>query len=255
MKKASLIISVAFLLLWHSSSFATTTKSVDYKMAQATDELQLRQQATERLQQADIRHLPVKTRTEVIAAKEATVVDRKALQNVSSFNAHSYYHQFSFYDVATYLLDDDNYDGFYHSFSLDIDADVYGAEPTESVPVYAEIYLSRNGGDWLHLYTTDIFYLQGNSSYDSYQVSTALETGYPTDHYDVLIDLYEVGYSDIVATVSSDDLNSLYALPLQSHDRDYYDNGGALVTVSAGSLSMLGVLALGLLAWQRRSLQ
>ncbi|MCL1073690.1 choice-of-anchor H family protein [Shewanella dokdonensis] len=252
MNKLSFITFGAVILLWNSHSFAATTRSVDYQMPQATDELQLRQQASERLQRADILTLPVKTRDQVIATKAATVTGSKAVQNVSSFAAHSYYHQFSFYDVATYLLDDDNYDGFFHSFSLDIDADVYGAEPTESVPVYAEIYLSRNGGDWLHLYTTDVFYLQGNSSYDSYQVSTALETGYPSDHYDVLIDLYEVGYSDIVATISSDELNSLYALPLQSRDRDNYDNGGAIVTVSAGSLSMFGVLALAMLAWRRR---
>ena len=69
----------------------------------------------------------------------------------------------------------------------------------------------------------------------------------------MLIDLYEVGYSDIVATVSSDDLNSLYALPLQSRDRDNYNNnGGAFVTVNAGSMSAAGVIVLALLAWRRR---
>ena len=36
----------------------------------------------------------------------------------------------------------------------------------------------------------------------------------------MLIDLYEDGYSDIVATFSANDSNNLYALPLESSDYD-----------------------------------
>ncbi|MDF0533814.1 choice-of-anchor H family protein [Shewanella sp. A32] len=254
MTKVNVITSMALLLIWAGSSYAATTKSVDYKAVESADEAQLREEAVSQLQQATETNILVQTREQIIAAKVAdNNSGSKSAQKISSFSAHNYYHEFSFYDVATYLLADDNYDGFYHSFSLDIDADVYGADVTESVPVYAELYLSRNGGDWMHFYTTDVFYLQGDSSYDSYQVTTSLETGYPTDHYDVLIDLYEVGYSDIVATVSSYDLNSLYALPLQSRDRDNYNNnGGTFVTVNAGSMSAAGVIVLGVLAWRRR---
>ena len=62
------------------------------------------------------------------------------------------------------------------------------------------------------------------------------------DSYDVLIDLYEVGFSDVVATYSSDDTNALYALPLESSDYDpeyieveYYDEHGG----SFGSACLL----------------
>ncbi|WP_162180662.1 choice-of-anchor H family protein [Shewanella mangrovi] len=186
-----------------------------------------------------------------IAAKSGTA-DKSKVQSISSQTLHSYYHEFSFYSADTYLLSDDNYDGFYHSFSINFDADVYGAYVDEQVPVYAVIYTSRNGGDWVYLHTTDVFYLQGESAFDSYEVVTSLDTGYPTDHYDILIDLYEVGYDDIVATISSDDTNSLYALPLQSYNRDQDYGYQETVVVEGGSLSLLGLLGLAFVVWRRR---
>ncbi|MFQ6372158.1 choice-of-anchor H family protein [Shewanella sp. YIC-542] len=248
------IIPLALLLLWSGVGYGATSKSVEAPLTRNADETQLRQAAAKQLQQGGRVQNLLKTREQVIAEKTAANSPDGMIKpslRIASPTAHSYYHQFSFYDVTTYLLDDNNYDGFYHSFSVNIDADVYGASAAASVPVYAELYLSRNGGDWMHFYSTEVFYLQGNSTYDSYQVSTALQSGYPTDHYDVLIDLYEVGYNDIVATVSSDELNSLYALPLQSQDRDGYDTDGAAITVSGGSVSVLALAGLLLLAWRR----
>src|SRR5690606_29090601 len=50
---------------------------------------------------------------------------------------------------------------------------------------------------------------------DDYYVTTTLDDGFATGEYDVLIDLYEVGYSDIVATISAYDTNELAYLPLE----------------------------------------
>ncbi len=76
---------------------------------------------------------------------------------------------------------------------------------------------------------------------------TTLANGYQTDHYDVLIDLYELGYADPVATISSDESNALYALPLESSDRDlvYVEEVYIETEHSGGALSWLSV---GLLA-------
>jgi hypothetical protein len=51
-------------------------------------------------------------------------------------------------------------------------------------------------------------------------VITQLDSGYVPGNYEVLIDLYEVGYSDVVATYSSNDSSALYGLPLESGDYD-----------------------------------
>ncbi len=79
---------------------------------------------------------------------------------------------------------------------------------------------------------------------------TTLESGYPSDHYDVLIDLYEPGYSDIVATISSYESNSLYALPLESREWDR-DDGATVIVDAGGSLSVLALVSLVLLGGLR----
>jgi hypothetical protein len=46
-------------------------------------------------------------------------------------------------------------------------------------------------------------------------VTTALDAGFPTAEYDVLIDLYESGYSGVVATLGPLDSGALSYLPLE----------------------------------------
>ncbi|WP_299803398.1 choice-of-anchor H family protein [uncultured Shewanella sp.] len=159
--------------------------------------------------------------------------------------ANGIYRDFYIYDAYSRLFVDNDYDGFYQTFSVTFDADVQGIYVNERADVFAELYLSRNGGPWEHYYTTDIFRIYGNATDDDFEVLTTLESGYRTDHYDVLIDLYEVGYGDIVATVSSYDFDSLYALPLESSDRDdiYIEED-----YHGGSLSV-GLLLLLLSVW------
>ncbi|WOT06082.1 choice-of-anchor H family protein [Shewanella youngdeokensis] len=170
-------------------------------------------------------------------------VRQQQAQASASVFANPIYHQFQIYDAYTRLFVDNDADGFYQTFSVTFDADVSGQYVNESANVFAELYLSRNGGPWLHYYTTDVFSIYGDASDDDFEVLTTLEAGYATGHYDVLIDLYELGYGDIVATVSANELDSLYALPLESANRD-----GSEIEYGdpvAGSLSLW--LLLGLL--------
>jgi len=148
------------------------------------------------------------------------------------------------------LFEDFDYDGFYQTFSVTFDVDVNGAYLNERADLFAELYLSRDGGPWVHYYTTDVFTIYGDSTQDDYEVLTTLYTGYATDHYDVLIDVYEVGYSDIVATISADETDSLYALPLESSDRDR-EPDIIVVEESGGAFSVLGLLCLSLCAGLR----
>ncbi|MCL1141747.1 choice-of-anchor H family protein [Shewanella gaetbuli] len=155
------------------------------------------------------------------------------------------YRDFVIYDAFSRLFDDFNGDGYYHSFSVTFDADVYGFTVNDPADVYAEMYLSRNGGPWEHYHTTDVFTIYGESDEDDFEVITTLAQGYKTDYYDVLIDLYEYGYPEVVATLSADESDGLYALPLQSRDRDiYYEEEVGYVSAGGLSIGVLGLLLL-----------
>lgn len=131
---------------------------------------------------------------------------------------------FGIYGASSFLEVDIDFDGYYQSFSVLFDADFYGYHEITGpqVEVYALLYISRNGEPWSHFFTTDNFIINGDSELDEYEVNTTLVSGYPPGEYDILIDLYQVGYSNIVASFSANDSNALYALPLESSDFDSY---------------------------------
>ncbi|WP_425423494.1 choice-of-anchor H family protein [Shewanella fidelis] len=195
--------------------------------------------------------LPAKlTREQIIQIHIDKALKTQQLAEKNNANlqfANGVYRDFYIYDAYSRLFVDNDYDGFYQTFSVTFDADVEGYYANERAKVFAELYLSRNGGPWEHYYTTDVFTIFGNATDDDFEVLTTLDLGYRTDHYDVLIDLYEVGYGDIVATVSSNDFDSLYALPLESSDRDdiYIDEDYHAGSLSLPLMTML-LLLLGL---------
>ncbi|WP_244952108.1 choice-of-anchor H family protein [Shewanella insulae] len=226
------------------------------------------QASAELLKQLEVKLAPRKTREQVIAERQALTlsaeqgseIGTKTLKSSAQRLEAGIYHEFAIYEASSRLFEDVDYDGFYRTFSVTFDADVHSYYLGEHADVYADLYLSRNGGPWELYHTTDVFTIVDDASDDDFEVLTTLHTGYPTDHYDVLIDLYEVGYSDIVATISSDDLDDLYALPLESADRDQYvvEEVVTEVEVSGGSLSvgwLFGLLGLGWLSLIRRRQQ
>ncbi|NQY64970.1 MAG: hypothetical protein HRT38_14810 [Alteromonadaceae bacterium] len=194
-----------------------------------------------------------KTRTEILRLKKEQDKTISATANSSVTRAARIgHHEFSIFDANSYLLNDNDFDGFYQTFSVTFDADVYNYNGSEFVDVYAELYLSKNGGEWLHYFTTDDFIIYSDSSTDDYEVITTLYNGYSSDHYDVLIDLYEVGYSNPVATISSDDTNALFALPLESVNYDHYEEERhSYSSGHGGSLSFIGLTALLLVGFRR----
>ena len=157
--------------------------------------------------------------------KEARQRKTKKLSTTSSLTQAaeqrtSFYHSFSIYNGYSQLINDIDGDGYYQSFSVTFDADILSPEANEQALVFADLYLSQNGGPWVLFFSTDDFIITGEDSEDAFEVVTVLDSGYEPDQYDVLIDLFEVGYSDVVSTYSSNDSNDLYALPLESRDYD-----------------------------------
>ncbi|WP_231731491.1 choice-of-anchor H family protein [Colwellia sp. TT2012] len=160
---------------------------------------------------------------------------------------------FVIYEGYAQLIADHDLDGYYQTFSVTFDADLITYNPYDVAVVYAELYLSENGGPWQHYYTTDSFVIQGESSEDAFEVYSTLSQGFNPNHYDVLIDLYEVGYTNIIASYSSDDSNSLYALPLESSDYDieyveYYQE----THIHGGSASLSGLMILMMILAMRQ---
>lgn len=133
---------------------------------------------------------------------------------------------FWIYDAYALLNFDDDGDGFHHNFSVIFDADVDFGEAF----VYADLYLSFEGGPWNHYFSTDVFSIEGSTSLDEYEVETLLNSGYPTGYYDVLIELIDADTGELVAVTDSEEFATIAALPLEDADRDFV----TVTTVSVG---------------------
>ena len=134
-------------------------------------------------------------------------VTRSASQSMSTRSSHFY-----IYDAGSLLLIDRDNDGYHSEFRIRFDADSNVGDAL----VYARLYLRRVGDlDWQLYHTTDDFWVYGVSGSDDYFVTTTLDDGFATGAYDILIDLYEVGFSGIAATLGPDDTGALRDLPLE----------------------------------------
>jgi hypothetical protein len=124
---------------------------------------------------------------------------------------------FSFFDAGSTLLADRDDDGFHSEFRIRFDADAASGDAL----VYARLYLRRVGdSDWLLYHETEDFWIHGQDGDDDYFVTTTLDDGFSTGDYDVLIDLHESGFDDIVATIGPNDSAALGLLPLEEAGLD-----------------------------------
>jgi hypothetical protein len=138
----------------------------------------------------------------------------------------------SVYDATTTLISDFDDDGFYHRFSVGIDADtVYSTSY-----VYAELYLSYEGGPWNYYASSDAFHIHGDSALDVFYVETELAEGFPAGYYDVRIELFDADSGEWLLNYGPYDDSSLSALPLEDsvYDDDYYSTGYTTEVIVAG---------------------
>ena len=180
-------------------------------------------------------------------ARETPGTQHRSLDTASATG--QYFHIF---DAQSELSHDEDGDGFYHHLRVTFDADVDWGD----AHVYARLYLSYEGGPWNHYYTTDLFHILEDASYDDYEVVTQLLEGYPTGYYDVLIELYEADWDEHVASYGPYEDLALSALPLEDQERDLFDADPYAAPIShshggGGSLGLLGLLLLGLVGGLR----
>jgi hypothetical protein len=156
------------------------------------------------------------------------------------------------YEADVVLFDDLDDDGFFRFLSVRIDADSLRS----SAWVYAELYLSADGVNWEHYHSTDDFWIGGETGDDEYFVETELVTGYPTDYYDLLVELYDAdtfSFSDEFGPNQSD---AMALLPLEDAGRDPEPVQVVVVDGGGGAISWLtlpALLATGWLGRRRRS--
>lgn len=151
---------------------------------------------------------------------------------------------FWFYSVDVELFRDTDRDGYFTGIDLLFDADTLYA----SAEVYAVVYLSLDGGDWVEYAATEDFTIFGTSSGDSYNIVTDLIDGYPTGSYDILIELFDAWNGEFVAYAGPDDASALAFLPLEDRDNDAPIDDGTTVVVNRGGGGAAGLLSLMVLA-------
>ncbi|MEO1595287.1 MAG: choice-of-anchor H family protein [Pseudomonadota bacterium] len=159
---------------------------------------------------------------------------------------------FWIFDATTAIAGDLDGDGFYTRLELDFDADtVY-----DQAWVYAVVYLSLEGGDWIEYGETAVFDIYGASGGDEYYFDADLVSGFPTGYYDVLIELYDDYDGRLVATFGPAQSADLFDLPLESETVDAPVEPIIVVTEEGGGSAGPGLIALLSVAllWRRKRL-
>ncbi len=200
---------------------ARTSKSISYSSEVELDEAARKAE----LDKADIEVLDA-------LVKEGFRPESAPVGVTVDIISYHYGGDISIYDASTTLISDFDDDGFYHRFSVGIDADTVSSTSW----VYAELYLSYEGGPWNYYASSDEFHIHGDSELDIYVVETELAEGFPAGYYDIRIELYDAEYGDWLLSYGPYDDASLSALPLEDsvYDDVYYSSGYTTEVVVAG---------------------
>jgi len=192
--------------------------------------------ATKELKQSQPQAMsnPVGTALEKHLAKQQAAPQSKPFlpeQRMTPLNS-----DFWIYDASVSFNIDNDFDGFYSTFTVEFDADTVFNE----AEVYARLYLST-GEVFEEYHTTSLFNIYGDSSTDSFIVESDLVTGFPTGDYEVLIELYDNFDNQLVATLDGFDDADLTFLTLESKSFEQTDSV-VIVTESGGGFGSLILL-------------
>jgi len=195
-----------------------------------------------------------KTVTSTILQKEGFRTESGPVTPALMSTSYDHYGNYSIYDVETSLVNDFDHDGFYHYFSVSIDADTIFS----TAYVYAKLYLSYEGGPWNYYASSDAFHIYGDSPHDAFIVETELAEGFPPGIYDIRVELYDADFNEWILSYGPYEDYSLSALPLED---THYDKAPVEVIHSIetevlvtghGSMSFWLIPAIGLLVALRR---
>lgn len=192
---------------------AALTRDSHYTSKKSASDLK---QELKAFQKLDVNNTSLLTRKQLKEQRQKSGLPKASEKGLKNGLNHLY-----FYDAAVFLYEDDDGDGHYSKIRVDFDVD---AAYDDYYDVYAQLFIRRIGdADWTHYYTTDVFEVYADSGSDEYSVTTRLNTGFPPGDYEILIDLFEYGYSDLVDTLDPYDDYDLGNLPLE--DKSYESDG------------------------------
>lgn len=220
----------------------TVSRSISYSQTDTLDKATKNTQ----LKQSDV--IQSKTMSTEGARMESTSI---SVVDNTSYTTNP---DFSIYNATSELIDDLDADGFYHRFSVTIDADTLY---TTSY-VYAKLYLSYEGGPWTHYSTSDAYHINSDSEHDSFVIETELADGFPAGYYDIRIELYHGDTNEWLLSYGPYDDSSLSALPLEDSYRDDYNTtvifpveAEVVVSASGSTGALLSALPLLLISLRK----
>lgn len=133
-------------------------------------------------------------------------------------------------------------DGYFSTFTLEFDVDtVYN-----QAEVYARLYLAR-GDVFEEYHTTSLFLIEGDISEDQFIVESELLTGFPSDDYELLIEVYDGLNDQLVASFDGFDDADLTLLTLESRSFESQQGDVIVITESGGSFGYLMLLLVPIL--------
>jgi hypothetical protein len=153
--------------------------------------------------------------------------------------------EFWIFDAWVEFFRDDDSDGYYNHFSVELDADT----EYSSAEVYARLYLGKDEL-FKEYHTTSDFNIFSDNTNDSFVVESELLNGFPPGEYEVLIELYDSYNDELVAVFDGNDDADLYLLSLES--KEYESTQVIIVREHGGSVSLWGVLLLPFLLITRQ---
>jgi hypothetical protein len=114
----------------------------------------------------------------------------------------------------SYITDLDG-DGFYHHFRFGFDADT----DYHNQALYAALFLVQDGDEIL-LYESEDFHIHGQSGEDAYEITTSLNSDYPTQTYHLILRLYDADSFTLVSELTYLDDPTLANIYLEDSERD-----------------------------------
>lgn len=168
---------------------------------------------------------------------------QKQRSNTETINNNDFW----IFDSWATLSNDFDYDGYYSTVTVEFDADtIYNR-----AYVYAIIYLGTNDVfDSIHV--TSVFAIDSDSSNDSFIVESELLSGFPSNDYEIMIELYDADNDQFVAFSDGLDDADLSFVPLESSNYEITPEPTVVVVEEhGGSLGILAMIALGFASIRR----
>lgn len=154
---------------------------------------------------------------------------------------------FWIFDSWATLSNDLDYDGYYSTVTVEFDADtIYNR-----AYVYAIIYLGVNDVfDSVHV--TSVFAIDSDSSNDSFIVESELLSGFPSNEYEIMIELYDADTDQFVAFSDGLDDADLAIVPLESTNYEILPEPTVVIVEEhGGSLGIFAMIALAFASIRR----